>query len=93
VRRWLEPLPDKSLPALNIQNAFFDGMGKMYIDTNTLKDSGLARVVLFYTKCRRVTAGIQRQATALVSVWSRPIIKRSASYVCTMRLRVRYSAI
>jgi len=80
VRRWLEPLPDKSLPALNIQNAFFDIMGKMFIDTNTLKESGLGRVVLFYTKCKRVTAAIQRQAVSLVSVWSRPIIKRSASY-------------
>jgi hypothetical protein len=81
VRRWLEPLPDKSLPALNIQHAFFDIMSKMYIDTNTLKDSGLGRVVLFYTKCKRVTSAIQRQAVSLVSVWSRPIIKRSASYV------------
>lgn len=80
VRRWLEPLPDKSLPALNIQTAFFDILGKMYIDTNTLKDSQLGRIVLFYTKCKRVTSAIQRQAAALVSVWSRPIIKRSASY-------------
>ncbi|KAF8583718.1 hypothetical protein K439DRAFT_1634130 [Ramaria rubella] len=80
VRRWLEPLPDKSLPALNIQHAFFDVMGKMYIDTNTLKDSSLGRVVLFYTKCKRVTSAIQRQAISLVSIWSRPIIKRSASY-------------
>jgi len=80
VRRWLEPLPDKSLPALNIQHAFFDVMGKMFIDTNTLKESGLGRIVLFYTKCKRVTFDIQRQAVQLVSVWSRPIIKRSASY-------------
>ncbi|GJJ08633.1 hypothetical protein Clacol_002852 [Clathrus columnatus] len=67
VRRWLEPLPDKSLPALNIQSAFFDILGKMYIDTNTLKDSQLGRIVLFYTKCKRVTSAIQRQAVALVS--------------------------
>jgi hypothetical protein len=29
VRRWLEPLPDKSLPALSIQNAFFEIMPKV----------------------------------------------------------------
>lgn len=80
VRRWLEPLPDKSLPALNIQNAFFEAISKMYIDTNTLKDSGLGKIVLFYTKCKRVTPHIQRQADVLVANWSRPIIKRSASY-------------
>lgn len=80
VRRWLEPLPDKSLPALNIQNAFFEAMTKMYIDTNTLKESGLGRIVLFYTKCKRVTGHVNKLANDLVSAWSRPIIKRSASY-------------
>jgi transcription factor SPN1 len=82
VGKWLEPLPDKSLPALNIQSAFFDVLGKMYIDTAALKVSHLGPVVLFYTKCKRVTSAIQRQAVSLVSTWSRPIIKRSASYVC-----------
>lgn len=80
VRRWLEPLPDKSLPALNIQNAFFETLSKMYIDTNSLKESGLGRVVIFYTKCKRVTPHIARIANTLVTSWSRPIIKRSASY-------------
>ena len=52
----------------------------MYIDTNSLKESGLGRVVLFYTKCKRVTVPIRRMADILVELWSRPIIKRSASY-------------
>ncbi|QRV90148.1 TFIIS helical bundle-like domain protein [Ceratobasidium sp. AG-Ba] len=80
VRRWLEPLPDKSLPALSIQNAFFDIMPKVFIDTATLKESGLGKIVLFYTKCKRVTPGIRRIADTLVANWSRPIVKRSASY-------------
>ncbi|THH04013.1 hypothetical protein EW145_g5836 [Phellinidium pouzarii] len=80
VRRWLEPLPDRSLPALNIQAFFFEQLGKMDIDTNSLKESGLGRVVLFYTKCKRATSTISRMANELVSAWSRPIIKRSASY-------------
>lgn len=80
VRRWLEPLPDRSLPALNIQDFFFTQLTKMDIDTNSLKESGLGRVVLFYTKCKRVTTQINRLARELVSTWSRPIIKRSASY-------------
>jgi transcription factor SPN1 len=51
-----------------------------FIDSSVLKESGLGRVVLFYTKCKRVTPEIQRIANGLVSKWSRPIIKRSASY-------------
>ncbi|KAH9846679.1 hypothetical protein C2E23DRAFT_851890 [Lenzites betulinus] len=81
VRKWLEPLPDRSLPALDIQKEFFPILKKMdFIDTAVLKDSRLGRVVLFYTKCKRVTPDIQRAASDLVSTWSRPIIKRSASY-------------
>ncbi|KAI5983360.1 transcription factor iws1 [Pisolithus albus] len=63
VRRWLEPLPDRSLPALNIQRDFFPILRKMeFIDSP------------------RVHPDIQRIANDLVSTWSRPIIKRSASY-------------
>jgi transcription factor SPN1 len=51
-----------------------------FIDTAVLKESQLGRVVLFYTKCKRVTPDIARIANHLVSTWSRPIIKRSASY-------------
>ncbi|KAF9243413.1 transcription factor iws1 [Melanogaster broomeanus] len=81
VRRWLEPLPDRSLPALNIQRDFFPTLKKMeFIDSPVLKESGLGRIVLFYTKCKRVTPEIQRIANDLVSSWSRPIIKRSSSY-------------
>ncbi|TFK92660.1 hypothetical protein K466DRAFT_659111 [Polyporus arcularius HHB13444] len=81
VCKWLEPLPDKSLPALDIQKEFFPMLKKMeFIDTNVLKESKLGRVILFYTKCKRVTPDIQRAANDLVSIWSRPIIKRSASY-------------
>lgn len=74
-------MPDKSLPALDIQKQFFPILKKMeFIDTNVLKESKLGRVILFYTKCKRVTPDIQRAAHELVSIWSRPIIKRSASY-------------
>ena len=81
VKRWLEPLPDRSLPALNIQREFFSLLRRMeFIDSAVLKESGLGRIVLFYTKCKRVTPDISRIAKELVSTWSRPIIKRSASY-------------
>ncbi|KAJ7928914.1 transcription factor iws1 [Mycena leptocephala] len=81
VKIWLEPLRDRSLPSLNIQREFFPMLKKMeFIDSAVLKESGLGRIVLFYTKCKRVTPDIKRIAGELVSTWSRPIIKRSASY-------------
>lgn len=66
VRRWLEPLNDKSLPSLNIQRAFFPLLLRMEIDTITLKMSGLGKIVLFYTKCGRVDPAIRRMADKLI---------------------------
>ncbi|KAF7316745.1 TFIIS N-terminal domain-containing protein [Mycena chlorophos] len=82
VTRWLEPLRhDKSLPSLNIQREFFPILRKMdFIDTNVLKESGLGKIVMFYTKTKRATPEISRTARELVDTWSRPIIKRSASF-------------
>ncbi|KAJ3775654.1 transcription factor iws1 [Lentinula raphanica] len=81
VRRWLEPLPDRSLPALNIQRELFAALRKMeFIDSAAIKEARLGPLVLFYTKCQRVQPDVRRVANELVSTWSRPIIKRSASY-------------
>lgn len=51
-----------------------------FIDSSVLKESGLGPLVLFYTKCKRVTPDVEKVARELVNTWSRPIIKRSASY-------------
>ncbi|KAL1739377.1 hypothetical protein HDZ31DRAFT_85921 [Schizophyllum fasciatum] len=82
VREWLEPHhPDPSLPALNIQRELFTTLRKMdFIDASVLKESGLGKVVVFYTRCKRVTPEIQRIAGELYTLWARPIMKRSASY-------------
>lgn len=82
VRRFLEPLPDKSLPALNIQRELFKALEKLSpsIDTISLKMSGLGKVVIFYSRCRRVEPDLRRRADRLIEAWSRPILKRSASY-------------
>lgn len=52
----------------------------MDLDTTTLKESRLGPIVLFYTKTKRVTPAINRQADALVQAWHRPIIKRPANF-------------
>lgn len=99
VRQWLEPIaPSTALPAVGIQKAIFEILPKvgriktafdcsdnqMDLDTQTLKECRLGPIVLFYTKTKRVTPAINRQADALVQAWSRPIIKRPAN------LRSRY---
>ncbi|KAJ3005555.1 Transcription factor iws1, partial [Thoreauomyces humboldtii] len=80
IRAWLEPLPDASLPSLDIQITMFDVLKKMQLNKDHLQDSKIGRIVTFYTKCSRVTNEIQKVATHLVDKWMRPILKRSADY-------------
>ncbi|GAA5934093.1 transcription factor SPN1 [Sporobolomyces koalae] len=81
VKKWLEPLKDKSLPALNIQRPLFNILRTLTIETSALKSSELGRVVYFYTKCKRVDPAIARLANQLVSDWMRPILRRSKAFV------------
>ncbi|GAA6005327.1 hypothetical protein JCM11491_002659 [Sporobolomyces phaffii] len=81
VKRWLEPLRDKSLPALNIQRPIFNILRTLSIETSALKSSELGKVVYFYTKCKRVDPAIARLANQLVSDWMRPILRRSKAFV------------
>jgi hypothetical protein len=53
---------------------------QMDLDTQTLKECRLGPIILFYTKTKRVTPAINRQADSLVQAWSRPIIKRPANF-------------
>lgn len=53
---------------------------QMSIDTDMLRESGLGKIVLFYTKCKRVVEPVQRIAAELVEKWTRPILKRSSDY-------------
>ncbi|KAG5518509.1 hypothetical protein PMAC_002905 [Pneumocystis sp. 'macacae'] len=80
VRIWLEPLPDRSLPALNIQKVLFSALSRLPIQTEHLRESGVGKVVLFYKQSKKPDLFIKRQADQLISEWSRPIIKRSSNY-------------
>lgn len=80
VRIWLEPLPDGSLPSFEIQKSLFAAIEKLPIKTEHLKESGLGRVVIFYTKSKRVEPQLARIADRIIAEWTRPIIGASDNY-------------
>jgi len=80
MKAWLEPLPDGSLPSLDIQRAMFKMLDRMPVSTQDLTVSGIGRVLPFYSKCSRVIPEIKRAADNLITKWSRPIINRSDNY-------------
>jgi len=80
MKAWLEPLPDGSLPSLDIQRAMFNMLDRMPVSTQDLTVSGIGRVLPFYSKCSRVIPEIKRAADNLITKWSRPILNRSDNY-------------
>lgn len=80
IRRWLEPLPNKALPAYSVQKLMFEILVKLRPEIIHLRESGIGRIVMFYTKDVRPERSIKREAEKLVRDWSRPILGRSDDY-------------
>lgn len=80
VKFFLEPLDDGSLPAYNIQRDLMTSLAKLPINKETLVASGIGKVIVFYTKVKRVEPGIKRMAERLLAEWTRPILQRSDDY-------------
>ncbi|ODV82907.1 hypothetical protein CANARDRAFT_178129 [[Candida] arabinofermentans NRRL YB-2248] len=80
VRIWLEPLPDGSLPAFEIQKTLFNELCKLPIKTIHLRESGLGKIMLFYQKSKKVDSSLKRIAEKLIGDWTRPIMGRSDNY-------------
>jgi transcription factor SPN1 len=67
IRLWLEPLQgDGSLPSLDIQRAMIKVLSEMPIRTEHLRESGIGRIIMFYSKCDYVVPEIQRIVQGLL---------------------------
>jgi len=80
IRCWLEPLPDGSLPNINIRQGLLASLLRMPIENSHLKDSGIGKVVMFLWKHPNETKPNKKIAQSLIERWSRPIFGLSASY-------------
>jgi len=80
MRRWLEPLPDRSLPAYSIQRALLTALQKLPITKEQLAESGIGKIVMFYRNSPRVEPSLRKIADSLWVEWSRPILRKSANF-------------
>ncbi|KAM6556567.1 hypothetical protein CsatB_003586 [Cannabis sativa] len=86
LRTWLEPLPDGSLPNINIRAAILKILNDIPIDLEQydrreqLKKSGLGKVIMFLSKSDEETTSNRKLAKELVDKWSRPIFNKSTRF-------------
>ncbi|KAF3941209.1 hypothetical protein ABW19_dt0203802 [Dactylella cylindrospora] len=78
---WLEPLPDSSLPAYDIQRELFQMLVEMGdIEYDMLRLSGIGKILAFYIRDARPQQHIRFTAQKLYENWSRPILEKSSNY-------------
>nr|XP_043607323.1 protein IWS1 homolog 1-like [Erigeron canadensis] len=86
LKKWLEPLPDGSLPNINIRAAILKILTEFPIDLDQydrreqLKKSGLGKVIMFLSKSDEETTSNRKIAKELVDKWSRPIFNKSTRF-------------
>ncbi|XP_008777045.1 protein IWS1 homolog 1-like [Phoenix dactylifera] len=86
LKNWLEPLPDGSLPNMNIRTAILKLLTDFPIDLEQfdrreqLKKSGLGKVIMFLSKSDEETTSNRKLAKELVDKWSRPIFNKSTRF-------------
>ncbi|KAJ2754514.1 hypothetical protein GGI19_002338 [Coemansia pectinata] len=80
IRLWLEPLDDGSLPSLDIQNAMLESLGKLPIRRDHLRESGIGKIILFMSKCPRISEQNRHICEQFVQQWSRMVLRLSADY-------------
>ncbi|KAK1375020.1 IIS transcription factor [Heracleum sosnowskyi] len=86
LKSWLEPLPDGSLPNINIRAAILKILTDFAIDLEQderkeqLKKSGLGKVIMFLSRSEEETTSNRRIAKELVDNWSRSIFNKSTRF-------------
>nr|XP_029146890.1 protein IWS1 homolog 1-like [Arachis hypogaea] len=86
LKNWLEPLPDGSLPNINIRTAILTILNVFPIDLEQydrreqLKKSGLGKVIMFLSKSDEEINVNRKLAKKLVDKWSRPIFNKSTRF-------------
>ncbi|KAK4400980.1 protein IWS11 [Sesamum angolense] len=87
LKNWLEPLPDGSLPDINIRTAVLKILNDFPIDLQhsdrrgLLKRSGLGKVIMFLSMSAEETTVNQKLAKELVDKWSQPIYDDNSTRV------------
>ncbi|KAH9410982.1 putative transcription factor S-II [Ordospora pajunii] len=73
VRGWLEPLPDRSMPNIKVKKRLLDALRNMKIHREHLLQSGIGKIVYFYSINPKEEKEVRSMAKQLVQKWTQEI--------------------
>jgi hypothetical protein len=74
VKMWLEPLPNRSLPAISLRRSLLELIKMLPVETDHLRESQIGRIVLYFSRRQKEAPDVQRLAKELIARWSRPVV-------------------
>lgn len=75
LKLWLEPLPDNSLPNQKIKRAILDLLIHLRVTKMDLLNSGVGKIVHFYSKNSREAMDIRKMSINIMKAWKSMIIR------------------
>lgn len=92
LKKWLDPLPDGSLPNIKVREVVLRGLLDMgnHVQTEDLRESGIGRAIMVLSKHPQETLANKKSAKTLIELWSRPIFNLSSKYKDMHRAEDRF---
>jgi transcription factor SPN1 len=75
LRRWLEPTPNNILPDSHFRLKVLQILSLMPIETLHLRESGIGKIVMFFSRRNKEMKQIKNISDDLIFKWSRPILE------------------